>query len=483
MICKVLIMIIPLIATADNFDVHDLYKKSSDYIVTPENLIKIKHSLVIDRLNEIHDLNNAIELMEIGQSAEGRSINMFSFGSGDTKLLLWSQMHGDEPSATAGLLAVFNFIAQNFDTPFIQDLYRNLTIHAIIMLNPDGAEKYQRRNAQGIDINRDANRLASPEGQILKKMKEQTQPDFGFNLHDMRGRETVTDIDSILTIALMAPPYNKANEDNPSRERAKKLAVIIKEVLDRFIPGHVARYKAGYMPRAFGDAFQNWGVSTVLIESGLSNKNEPHYLVRLNFITLFSAFNAIATGSVDNADESAYDQIPLEGIEQFDLLIREARVYNGRCLAPYTADIGINVDYRLENEKIVGESIIEDMGDLSVTSGREVIDAGNLIVMPGLIVKNGKNKTVEDLLKIGITTPVSQNSQIVRSLPKDSIIPLLEIPSYTSEAANSLQLKNVGLIDKNMSADLLIFDSTTDDELSLENLRYVIKNGKIVYKK
>ena len=36
------------------------------------------------------------------------------------------------------------------------------------MLNPDGAERYARRNAQAIDINRDALQLATPEGRLLK---------------------------------------------------------------------------------------------------------------------------------------------------------------------------------------------------------------------------------------------------------------------------------------------------------------------------
>ncbi len=403
-ISKVVFMMIPIIVSADSLDIHDLYEKSSAYIMTPDNLIEMRHEMVVDRMKEIHDLNKAIELNEVGQSAEGRSINMFTFGSGKTTLLLWSQMHGDEPTATAGLLAIFNYMALNFDTPFVQELHRNLTIHAIVMLNPDGAERYQRRNAQGIDINRDANRLASPEGQILKKMNEQIQPEFGFNLHDMRGRETVADVDSILTIALMAPPFNKANDDNPSRIRAKKLAVHIKDVLDEFIPGHVAKYKADYMPRAFGDAFQNWGVSTVLIESGLPNKTEPHYLVRLKFITLLSAFRSISNGSVDDVDAKRYEQIPLEGPEQYDLFIKEARIFNGRSISSYTADIGITIDFHLEGGKVVEDSNIEDVGDLSLTTGREVIEAGGLIVIPGLIVRNMERTSPEENLKRGITT-------------------------------------------------------------------------------
>ena len=31
-----------------------------------------------------------------------------------------------------------------------------LTLYVVPMLNPDGAERYQRRNAQNIDLNRDA---------------------------------------------------------------------------------------------------------------------------------------------------------------------------------------------------------------------------------------------------------------------------------------------------------------------------------------
>ncbi len=58
-----------------------------------------------------------------------------------------------------------------------------VTIRAVPMLNPDGAELFQRRNLQFIDINRDALALATPEGKLLKKLRDEWQPDIGFNLH------------------------------------------------------------------------------------------------------------------------------------------------------------------------------------------------------------------------------------------------------------------------------------------------------------
>ncbi len=46
------------------------------------------------------------------------------------------------------------------------------------MLNPDGAEKWTRTNANDVDLNRDSQNLTQPESQILRKCIEDFKPDL-----------------------------------------------------------------------------------------------------------------------------------------------------------------------------------------------------------------------------------------------------------------------------------------------------------------
>src|SRR5690606_13700618 len=127
-----------------------------------------------------------LSIQEIGKSVESRSIYKLQFGTGEKKVMLWSQMHGDEPTATMALFDLFNFIEGRDDGyDSVRHLLKErLTLHFIPMLNPDGAERYARRNAQHIDLNRDARDGQTVEGALLRKMAKEIQPGYGFNLHD-----------------------------------------------------------------------------------------------------------------------------------------------------------------------------------------------------------------------------------------------------------------------------------------------------------
>src|SRR5690606_11304713 len=59
---------------------------------------------------------------EVGRSAEGRPLYLVRFGSGPTTVLLWSQMHGDESTATMALADIFNLFARNPAAPRVRAL-------------------------------------------------------------------------------------------------------------------------------------------------------------------------------------------------------------------------------------------------------------------------------------------------------------------------------------------------------------------------
>ena len=315
---------------------------------------------------------------EVGRSAEGRPLYLVRFGSGPTTVLLWSQMHGDESTASMALADIFSFFAAAPSDPHVRQLAERLTVLFIPMLNPDGAERFQRRNAQGIDVNRDARTLATPEGRTLKAVRDRYRPAFGFNLHDQNVRTRVGTTDRLAAIALLAPPPDGTRRENDVMRRAKLVASAIRTAIEPLVPGHIARYDDTFNPRAFGDLMQSWGTSTVLIESGgWQDDPEKQYLRKVNFVAILTALEAIATGAYEQADIAAYESLLENGRAVNDLLVLGGTVVIPG-LPPYRADLAINYDEPLERR---GGRIIE-IGDLAELTARDTIDARGLFIHP-----------------------------------------------------------------------------------------------------
>ncbi|MCL4865206.1 MAG: hypothetical protein KJZ47_04880 [Gemmatimonadales bacterium] len=146
-----------------------------------------------------------LRVADVGHSMQGRELRTVTFGTGPVTVLLWSQMHGDESTASMALADIFAWLAAPGSDVLRDRLGERLTVTFLPMLNPDGAERFQRENAAGIDINRDARRLSTPEGQTLKRLQEQLRPQFGFNLHDQNARTRVGRDGKQAGIALLAP--------------------------------------------------------------------------------------------------------------------------------------------------------------------------------------------------------------------------------------------------------------------------------------
>ncbi|MFT4032347.1 MAG: M14 family zinc carboxypeptidase [Siphonobacter sp.] len=340
---------------------------------------RFRHQDILPLLDQV---KKKFEVTEVGESTQGRSLNLVKIGHGPTKVLLWSQMHGDEATATMALFDLFRFFSASNDS---YDALRNTilektTLYFVPMLNPDGAEAWTRRTALGIDMNRDAIRLQTPEGRLLKELQQKYKPEFAFNLHDQSPRYSVGNTNKLATISFLAAAYNKAADVNPVRKRSMQMIVSLNRILQSYIPNQVARYSDEFEPRAFGDNIQKWGSSLILIESG-GYANDPEKLTirRLNYIAMLSAFESIAKGTYQKENIENYEKIPENGKALYDLIIRNVSVLkNGQ---PILTDIAINrQETALFNraEKWYVRGTVEEFGDLSVFFGTEEIDGTGL---------------------------------------------------------------------------------------------------------
>ena len=136
----------------------------------------------IARLLERHP--GLFRVAEEGVSAEGRAIPLLVLGDGpeDRPPLVADARRRADGDRRAPRRP--EHLGETRETPATKALLSKLTLAVIPMLNPDGAERTRRTNAQGIDINRDALRLQTPEGRFLKAVRDRLKPAVGYNLHN-----------------------------------------------------------------------------------------------------------------------------------------------------------------------------------------------------------------------------------------------------------------------------------------------------------
>jgi hypothetical protein len=336
----------------------------------------------------------AFKVEEIGRSIQGRELRAVTFGQGPTKVLLWSQMHGDESTATMALADIFRFLADRAPHPLRDRLKSELTLVLVPMLNPDGAELFRRQNAAGIDINRDVRPMATPEARALKALRDRFAADFGFNLHDQGARTRAGANGPPAAIALLDPAFDEPRGYNPVRSRARLVAAGIARALEGEIAGRIARYDDTFNPRAFGDLMQQWGTSTVLIESGgLPNDPEKQRLRALNVAAILGALDAIATRAYTRADPDWYDKLPRNVGGAFDMLITGGSlVLPGRRPAVIRADLALTYDDAVART----DPRIREVGDLEGTIALDTVNARGLFLHPGResLIRKGKPRSI-----------------------------------------------------------------------------------------
>ena len=265
--------------------------------------------------------NDVFEINQLGFSEEQRPIYKLKIGTGKKKILLWSQMHGNESTGTKALFDLFNCFS-NSNNEVFKTILNECTLVFIPMLNPDGSQAYTRVNANKIDLNRDAVDRVAKESNLLRDVLEEFNPKFCFNLHDQRTIFGVEGTKNPATISFLAPSEEITRALTKGRKETMNVIVAMNTMLQNMIPNFVGRYTDEFYPTATGDNFQKLGYNTILIESGhYPNDYQREISREYTFFSILQGIYHIAISS-SFLEYEPYFNIPNNAKTFYDVIHR-----------------------------------------------------------------------------------------------------------------------------------------------------------------
>lgn len=315
-------------------------------------------------------LSDYIDVSVIGKSVLNKSIYGIKIGHGSKRILMWSQMHGNESTTTKAIFDLLNtLIDTDSKTSYI---LKACTIYIIPILNPDGAESYTRINANSIDLNRDAQQLSQPESKLLRNIFNEFKPHYCYNLHGQRTIFSAGNSNNPATVSFLSPAQDGNCTITPNRKVAMEIIAVMNKVLQVIIPNQVGVYDDAFNINCVGDTFQSFNVPTILFEAGhFANDYVREQTRKYIYISLFISVDYISKNDIDGSGYLPYLEIPENEKLFYDIIIKNARVDSSEELS----DIGILYQEVLKDHKIEFLPKIEKIEDLKGFFGHKEIDA------------------------------------------------------------------------------------------------------------
>ncbi|KXX72578.1 hypothetical protein AVL50_00480 [Flammeovirga sp. SJP92] len=122
---------------------------------------------------------------QIGESQKGKEIIRIRINkpSDQDKIKVWLQggLHGNEPASTEGVLYILYTLINDSKYNILLD---RLDITILPMANADGYNVQNRFSANGIDLNRDFIKLATPETNAIRKAFSEFSPQIAIDFHE-----------------------------------------------------------------------------------------------------------------------------------------------------------------------------------------------------------------------------------------------------------------------------------------------------------
>ena len=320
--------------------------------------------------------NTNHQLKVEGNSVLQNPIYSFTIGTGKTKILLWSQMHGNESTTTKALMDLLLFLRSG--TKEAMSYLKHFTLLCFPILNPDGAFPYTRENANGIDLNRDAQNLSQPESQILRKAFDDFQPDYCFNLHDQRTIYGAGNSGKPATVSFLAPAYNQECEYNDTRLQAVDVIIAMNNTLQQLIPNQVGRFDDAFNLNCVGDTFQFLAVPTILFEAGhFANDYQREETRKFIFLALLSGLQHIYENVIVNNKIEDYLRIPQNKVVFYDIVYKNVKInYDGIIKS---TNFAIQFREVLSENQVLFEAYFSEIGTLDFYFGHFEYDAKNAL--------------------------------------------------------------------------------------------------------
>ncbi len=292
----------------------------------------------------------------LGHSIMGKPIYGLKMGNGKLRILAWSQMHGNESTTTKAVMDLINF----FDTHKGHKLLDEVILYLVPMLNPDGAERYTRVNANAVDLNRDAQQLTQPESLLLHDLYKDFKPDYCLNLHGQRTIFGVGKIPQSAILSFLSPAQEKTRTVTLSRKRGMSIINSINAMLQEFIPGSVGRYDDSFNINCVGDTLQAMDIPTILFEAGHIDGDYGREQVRsLVYLALIRTIEAIAGQGTVKLPSSHYFKIPENRKCFFDHIVR--KVHMGKR---GVTDVAVHYKEVLRDGEVHFVPLVEKIGGL-----------------------------------------------------------------------------------------------------------------------
>ncbi len=322
----------------------------------------------------LEDLPSIFKVDIIGKSVNDENIFSVTIGNGSKKVLMWSQMHGNESTTTKALFDLFNILGDSNE--FSDTILNNCTLKVIPILNPDGALTYTRSNANSVDLNRDAQDLLQPESVILRKCFDTFKPDFCFNLHGQRTIFSTGKTNNPATVSFLAPAQDENCSVTPNRKTSMEIIAVMNAMLQKQIPNQVGVYDDTFNINCVGDTFQNLEVPTMLFEAGhIKNDYEREKTREYIYQSLVTSLEYIASNIINGNNYNSYFNIPKNEKYFLDIIIRNAKVNLDD--KEQLLDIGILFEERLIGDTIKFIPIIDKISSLNNYYGHKEIYANN----------------------------------------------------------------------------------------------------------